>query len=55
MFTGGCCGGLGRVGGGTVCAAVGVRPYRIWRNYSSSAGVRQVEGWGGGGTAVLGG
>ena len=55
VFTCGCWGGFGRMGGAIVCAAVGTRPYRIWRNDKSSAGVRQAEGWGGGGTAVLGG
>lgn len=53
MFTGGCWGGLGKVGGGTMVIVGCVRPVSILRSCESSSGVRHYGGLGDGVAVVL--
>ena len=53
MLTRGCCGGMGRVGGGTMVIVGYDRPVRILRSWLSSAAVRHEGGLGGGGMMVM--
>ena len=53
MFTGGCWGGLGRVGGGTMVIVGCARPVSILRSCESSSGVRHYGGLGDGVAVVL--